>query len=46
MWEQLIGEWEKKEQKRQGGHKLSRQYRGVVIAERDMFGLVDTGKCR
>ena len=36
----------KKEQKMQGGHKLSRQYRGVVITERDMFGLVDTEKCR
>ena len=34
----------KKEQKMQGGHKLSRQYRGVVITERDLFGLVDT--CR
>ena len=30
----------------QGGHKLSRQYCGVVITERDMFGLVDTEKCR
>ena len=34
----------KKEQEMQGGHKLSRQYRGVVITERDLFGLVDT--CR
>ena len=39
-----MNEKKKKEPEMQGGHKLSRQYRGVVITERDRFGLVDT--CR
>ena len=35
---------EKKEQKMQGGHKLTHQHRCVAITERNLFGLVDTEK--